>query len=463
MALWVDGTSPNAFRLLLLDDLKADPKRTSLAPCVWLRISTFLRFPAPLDMIYIIGGRQHESDGFEKCLDTAEVFDWWRGEWVEIPRMSSARVGAAATVHDQMVVVAGGYNQRATWPLDTVEAFDPVKGQWCMLTPMPTSRYGLALASMGGDLFAIGGDNGRQVCNANEAYHHSETRWTQAAPMLKALAGGKADKHGGKIYYVGGCDEHEELSAAAYAFCPNSNRWEHATEPTSNQPLSLRIGRTSFAMGLIEWALHRDVAAAFPASIAARLLVTGGVSGGPQEFFLADTELLPLGDQASSTQHADLFSLNGRSMPRMPEARSGCRCVVLWPTPSRPFLPWSTGTVESRPASSRPFVVVLGGEAPSREGTGAAAMQPCPDPLVLDVLGRSWQRWPAGDVEVNKKLRLKRAVPTAEAPAEECSSEGSHVDEHAAFLQSIGRLRTKRVAFALTVAPGIPKVAAHGG
>merc|ERR1712241_1522985 len=106
--------------------------------------------------------------------------------------------------------------------------------------------------------------------------------------MPKALAGGKAQPHGDKIYYVGGCDENEDLSAAAYAFYPKSNTWEHAIEPTSNQPLSLRIGRTSFAMGLIEWALHRDVAAVFPASMGACLLLAGGVSGGPQEFFFAD-------------------------------------------------------------------------------------------------------------------------------------------------------------------------------
>jgi len=298
------------------------------------------------------------------------------------------------------------------------------------------------------------------VCNANEAYHHSEARWTQAAPMPKALAGGKAERHGGKIYYVGGCDENEDLSAAAYVFCPNSNKWEHATEPTSNQPLSLRIGRTSFAMGLIKWALHRDVAADFPASIPARLFVTGGVSGGPQEFFLADTELLPLEDQAPRTQEADMSNFDRQSMPRMPEARSGCRCVVLWPTPTRPFLPWSTGSDEDQPASSRPFVVVLGGEAPSREGAGAATMRPCPDPLVLDVLSRSWHSCSARrdrEVEVNKSCW------GSEAPAEEGSSEGSHADEHAAFLQLVGRLRTRRVAFALTVAPGIPKVAAHGG
>jgi len=392
--------------------------------------------------------------------------------------MSSARVGAAAAVLGRRVVIAGGYRDRATEPLDTVEAFDPATGRWMPLPPMPTRRYGLVLASSRGCLFAIGGDDGHNVCTANEVYDLRFQTWRQAAPLPRPLAGGKGEAHDGFIYYVGGCDQHEELSSAVYVYCPGFDRWDYARHraPSANATqtsardaigdeegslVSLRTGRTSFAMAILGRPQGGPLwVARSTRDPSARLVVTGGVSGMADELFLSDTELLPLmgpqrhvapagRDNAGVPSCPDILQAMV-SVPRTPQPRSGCRSVVLWPMPRRRFLPWlsscekehnSTAQDPVAEGGATPFLVVLGGETPNQNGV---MMEPCQEPIALDVVGGCWH---------SSTHSVAREAPGAFARR----------TDHDDFLEAVGRLRTGRVAFAMAVAQGLPRVATHSG
>ncbi|CAE8608465.1 unnamed protein product [Polarella glacialis] len=462
---WSDPEAPTALLQLLLEDLrqgapeannsndnnnsnnnnnnhKGSDLRPVLWPSLWQHVASFLRYPAPMSMVYVLGGRQPKPGirgAGEEHLATAEVFDWWHCRWVPLPPMSTARVGAAAALLGNLVVVAGGYNGSMFLPLSSVEAFDPATRSWHSLPSLPTRRYGLALTTFDGCLYAMGGDDGVGVTAANEVYNPSTGSWCAVAPLPLHLAGGKADAYGRYIYYAGGCDENDRLSDAVFVYDPALDLWI-ADNDRSNEPrLKLSAGRTSFAMSLLNNnsnncnnnSNNNSSSGASSATsrqkLGASLVVIGGVSTSEPS---PQTELLLLDEKE--------FCEKEPHAPAMPQHRSGCRSTVLWPLPRRPYLPWTqdeTGGGPDRKVSEEteeggaacPFVLVLGGEtlhpdAPPTEGCS---------PLVLDMSRLTWES------------------------LEELPTKTDRVDfKH--FLKAVRGMRTSRIAFAMTVAPGWP-------
>ncbi|MFC1521966.1 hypothetical protein ACFL6Y_06115, partial [Elusimicrobiota bacterium] len=83
------------------------------------------------------------------------------------------------------------------------EEYDPVVNLWLARAPMITARRHLAAAAAGGRIYAIGGDSG-SVIDTNEEYDPESNLWLARAPMPTPrymLAAASAD---GKIYVIGG-------------------------------------------------------------------------------------------------------------------------------------------------------------------------------------------------------------------------------------------------------------------
>jgi len=401
-----------------------------------------------------------------------QAFDWWGGDWTPLPPMSSARVGAAAAVVGPLIVVAGGYDSCATMPLNTAEAFSPALCSWAALPPMPTRRYGLVLVSPKGTglAYAIGGDNGHDVCGTNEVYDHLGICWRGAAPLLQPLAGGKAEAYRGLVYYAGGCDQHEELSSTIWVYSPTADRWSSIANISGPEALrGLRCGRTSFAMASIDGI--RDSSGRSSAA----LVLSGGVSSIPDELFLRDTELVPLvppdvfaGDASGVANESTLChapTVLSRVLPPMGRPRSGCRSLVLWPHSRRKFLPWGFGTedysdlkrvalgVVAPSSPSRPFLVILGGETPGQEDAVGMMMQPIAQPAVMSMVSGGWLNADAPSEDASPECR-ERSSWALGGVVGEIEEKESYLD----FLNQVNDMRTSRVAFALVVAPGVPPI-----
>eukprot|EP00929_Paragymnodinium_shiwhaense_P112434 TRINITY_DN80694_c0_g1_i1.p1 TRINITY_DN80694_c0_g1~~TRINITY_DN80694_c0_g1_i1.p1 ORF type:complete len:460 (+),score=82.15 TRINITY_DN80694_c0_g1_i1:111-1490(+) len=441
---WVDAESQDALRLLLLAEARGGSRRPALHQSSWMHIARFLRFPSPLQNIYVFGGRPGgapvQAPG---GLGSAMMFDWWKGEWEELPPLSCKRVGAAAAVYGSRIVVAGGYGDKGNnSPLDSAEAFEPSTGTWQALPNMPTARYGLALATVGDDLFAIGGDSGKTgITAAHEVYSESSGSWRAAASIPTAVSGGKAEVHNQLIYYVGGCDPHDRLVSDVFVYDSTADTWgEVRTKATKGELLSLRCGKTSFAMTLLAdppgggWTQD----ATSERNSVAKLVVSGGVSATE---VCCDTELLPLGNAASEaaweerSRRSASFS-RVQQLPPMPLSRMSPRSLVWWSSPVRPFLPWSTTeqsmwtglrTSAARGDSLEPFLLIFGGERVTSEEP--PALVAAEEPLLLDIYR---ERWHAGE-------------PTLWSD-----------EAHADFLKVASNLRLNRSAFAVVVADGLP-------
>lgn len=100
-------------------------------------------------------------------------------------------------------------------------------------------------------------------------------------------------------------------------------------------------------------------------------------------------------------------------------------------------------------------MVILGGETPSREGN--LVMRPCVEPVTLDLASGTWHPGtaPCKDGRSDNRDALDAADKGA--------------DGYHHFLDAVSRLRTRRVAFAIALARGLPsvtptpRVTAHGG
>jgi len=423
---------------------------------IWLHIAKFLRFPAPLQMVYLLGGRGGATGN--ETLDTAEAFDWWSQAWIPLPRMSSARVVAAVTTLGRLIVVAGGYHNAAEKPLNTVEAFDPARNKWFKFPSMPTHRYGLALACVKDQLFAIGGDDGTRLCDKNEVYDKQSNAWSAVAPLPGARAGGKAESYKDRVYYVGGCTYDDQVSRAIFVYNPSIDDWTFLSNPATQEVTLLRVGRTSFAMSLLSpssgISMFEDSdRLANEHDSKAKLVVTGGLCTDPGEDsgFRADTELIPFQECCSSTGDGAIAMLRSeqtsaawpsvRSVPPMSAPRCGSRSVVLWQLPGQPFLPWTTRYKEWTTELDRlePYLVVLGGDTPS--DTAAWQSAPCPEPAVLDISRGRWYNQMA-DSQMEQPLDSHS------------SSDGADLN----FIQTVLRMRTNRIACAMCVAQGLPSV-----
>ena len=51
------------------------------------------------------------------------------------------------------------------------------------MAPLRTPRQLIGLTSMGDEIFAVGGFDGRETCRAVEVYDARADRWLDAAPM----------------------------------------------------------------------------------------------------------------------------------------------------------------------------------------------------------------------------------------------------------------------------------------
>lgn len=102
---------------------------------------------------------------------------------------------------------------------------------------MPTARAHFAVASIGGVVYAVGGEVAKNDpsgdcvrTNAVEAYDPNADRWTTKAPLPEArccfgAAAGKDRDGKEKLYVFGGSGATGTALRAVYAYDPSSDRW----------------------------------------------------------------------------------------------------------------------------------------------------------------------------------------------------------------------------------------------
>lgn len=161
---------------------------------------------------------------------------------------------------------------------------------WLQSRAMAVGRAGMAVASVGLDIYQIGGETEAGVDNSVAIFHTQERRWRAAAPKLTPVSDAAAGVLAGEIYVAGGRQANGQATAVVEAYSPLHDGW---------RPVASLPEPAAAAVALI----HADL-----------LYVIGGEAGGTA---LASTYVY------DPTQQA------WRALPPLKEARAGASAGVL--------------------------------------------------------------------------------------------------------------------------------------
>jgi N-acetylneuraminic acid mutarotase len=166
--------------------------------------------------VCVMGGYSRYNGG--STLTGAEMYDTSARQWRALPDMSVARRGCAAVCIDGNVYVMGGSGSVSPYltPVKSAEMYDPSAGQWRALPDMIVARYGCAAVSIEGNVYVMGGTDGRSTQHSKsvEMYDPSAGQWRALPDMSVARSGCAAVCIDGNVYVMGGYDGGSRLKSA---------------------------------------------------------------------------------------------------------------------------------------------------------------------------------------------------------------------------------------------------------
>ncbi|KOB64558.1 Actin-binding protein ipp, partial [Operophtera brumata] len=124
--------------------------------------------------------------------------------------------------------------------LSTVLKYDILKSEWEELSPMGIARIQPGVATLGGRVYVVGGEQGSQILANGEVYDPQTDKWTNISPMKEARCEFGLTAWNGNLYAFGGwvgCD----MGASVEVYDPFMNEWETCG----------RIPEPRFGMGVV--------------------------------------------------------------------------------------------------------------------------------------------------------------------------------------------------------------------
>ncbi len=192
--------------------------------------------------LYIIGGYKQSGLSIWQAVATVYAYDPAMDTWAERAPMPTPRGALSVTAHDGNLYAIGGYDGKANSA--AVEVYDPKGNTWAVRTPLPTPRDHLAAATVSGKVYAIGGRlNGdyRQNLSVTEVYDPVTDRWSRAADLPTARSGITASRVGSRIFVFGG-EKEEGTFRENEAYDPARDAWQTmASMPTGRHGLGSAV------------------------------------------------------------------------------------------------------------------------------------------------------------------------------------------------------------------------------
>lgn len=164
------------------------------------------------DVLHLAGGRTWavagQTGGWRDHIDTDHhfVLTDMNGTWESAaPCLYKRNSAAGAVISGHLHIVGGREVGGGNVAYHT--AYDYKEDRWRTLAPMPQAQGGLAAASLGGKLYAFGGeffDNGGGVYPQGWVYDPARDMWTALPSMPHPRHGLGAVTLGQHIYVIGG-------------------------------------------------------------------------------------------------------------------------------------------------------------------------------------------------------------------------------------------------------------------
>lgn len=160
--------------------------------------------------VLAVRGRVHAIGG--EARTAHQIYDPVAGTWTSGPPSPRIRFASAAAVLDGRLHLIGGwnYNNAASDSLDSHDIYDPKKGTWTAAAPLATKRNAAAAAVLDGHIVVIGGRapgiraNDQTSLASCEIYDPVADSWSEGPALPQARASLAAVTLGGSVYALGG-------------------------------------------------------------------------------------------------------------------------------------------------------------------------------------------------------------------------------------------------------------------
>jgi DNA-binding CsgD family transcriptional regulator/N-acetylneuraminic acid mutarotase len=138
-----------------------------------------------------------------------------------------ALVAAALTFGRSLWDEVAPTEEAAATAEPTAERFSETRlsENWLQSRAMDAGRAGMAVASVGLDIYQIGGETEAGVDNSVAVFNTQERRWRAAAPKFTPVTDAAAGVLAGEIYVAGGRQANEQATAAVEAYSPLNDGW----------------------------------------------------------------------------------------------------------------------------------------------------------------------------------------------------------------------------------------------
>ena len=176
--------------------------------------------------------------------------------WTQRPPLQVPRIGLdVATVAGDILAI-GGFDPAEPDVFSSVEGRAvAANNTWHTVAPMPTARANAAAAELNGSVYVAGGFTNDATVDVVERYDPLTDSWSLATRLPAPRGAAAAAALGGLLYVAGGAipisPTDDEITASVIAFNPKTGAWTAvAPMPTPRQRLRLvAVGGFLFAIG----------------------------------------------------------------------------------------------------------------------------------------------------------------------------------------------------------------------
>jgi N-acetylneuraminic acid mutarotase len=181
--------------------------------------------------IWFVGGFVGHTPG--PGTEHVWKYDTLANTWSRGPDLPNARGGGASAIVGRTLHYFGGANRTRTGDMPThweLNLDDPAS-TWVQRADMPLPRNHMAAATVGGKIYAVGGQRGEGAAAIDlaevDVYDPATDTWTAAPPLPGARSHTNCSTFelNGKLVVIGGESGPEQYHSEIFAFDPATNAW----------------------------------------------------------------------------------------------------------------------------------------------------------------------------------------------------------------------------------------------
>ncbi len=218
--------SGNAWPVVILDAQTMSPvtRTVELSPCGWQDLLVQVDVPnsaaiAEVDTVTVRAAMADDPNVSKTETLTTRAFPAWDyRSWM----LTSRYRLAAATVGCELYAI-GGWDWSGASTLN--EMYDPVANYWTPRASKPTGAANVGVATLDDRIYVVGGmSNSLRPLKEVEVYDPARDSWTSVEPLPEALSGVAVATAGGKLYVFGGDNGSDDVDTT-YEYDPATDTW----------------------------------------------------------------------------------------------------------------------------------------------------------------------------------------------------------------------------------------------